>query len=143
MCQGNGETKRREEKRRKNCTPTDTLFVVNFDPETTQERDLEKHFSSYGRLKRVQVKRNFGFVQFESLDDAIAARNGLNLSRLLGTHKCMLAFTLRLHITARKVQIERALFKHSRVVKSCCYWSSHVLRAECSSWQHLHCIHQT
>ncbi|KAL0048908.1 hypothetical protein WJX82_002079 [Trebouxia sp. C0006] len=43
---GNGETKRREEKRRKNCTPTDTLFV--------------------------------------SLDDAIAARNGLSLSRLLG-----------------------------------------------------------
>lgn len=81
---GNGETKRREEKRRKNCTPTDTLFVVNFDPETTQERDLEKHFSSYGRLKRVQLKRNFGFVQFECLDDAIAARNALNLSRLLG-----------------------------------------------------------
>ena len=77
---------------------------MNFDPETTQERDLEKHFSSYGRLKRVQVKRNFGFVQFESLDDAIAARNGLNLGRLLGTHRCMLAFTFRLHITVRQVQ---------------------------------------
>jgi len=78
--------------------------VVNFDPETTQERDLEKHFSSYGSLKRVQVKRNFGFVQFESLDDAIAARNGLSLSRLLGMHTCMLPFTLRLHVTAREVR---------------------------------------
>lgn len=75
--------------------PTDTLFVVNFDPENTQERDLEKHFSSYGRLKRVQVKRNFGFVQFESLDDAIAARNGLSLSRLLGVYAYMHA---RIHI---------------------------------------------
>ena len=62
---------------------------MNFDPKTTQERDLEKHFFSYGRLKRVQVKRNFGFVQFESLDDAIAARNGLSLSRLLGMHTCL------------------------------------------------------
>lgn len=61
------------------------------------------HFSSYGRLKRVQVKRNFGFVQYESLDDAIAARNGLNLSRLLGMHRCMLAFTLRLHMTVREL----------------------------------------
>ncbi|DBA95527.1 TPA: hypothetical protein ACH3X3_013383 [Trebouxia sp. C0006] len=61
---GNGETKRREEKRRKNCTPTDTLFVVNFDPKTTQERDLEKHF--------------FFLWQTEK------ARNGLSLSRLLG-----------------------------------------------------------
>lgn len=84
MFQGNGETKQREEQRRKNCKPTDTLFVVNFDPGTTHERDLEKHFSSYGRLKRVQVKKNYGFVQYESLDDAIAARNGLSLSRLLG-----------------------------------------------------------
>lgn len=86
MFQGNGETKQREEQRRKNCKPTDTLFVVNFDPGTTHERDLEKHFSSYGRLKRVQVKKNYGFVQYESLDDAIAARNGLSLSRLLGMH---------------------------------------------------------
>lgn len=81
---GNGETKKREEKRRKNCTPTDTLFVVNFDPDTTREQDLAKHFSTYGKLKRVQVKRNYGFVQYELLDDATAARNGLSLSRLQG-----------------------------------------------------------
>ena len=84
LSQGNGETKKREEKRRKNCTPTDTLFVVNFDPDTTREQDLAKHFSTYGKLKRVQVKRNYGFVQYELLDDATAARNGLSLSRLQG-----------------------------------------------------------
>ena len=74
VAQGNGETKRREEQRRKNCTPTDTLFVVNFDPDTTHERHLEEHFAPYGKLKRVQVKKNYGFVQYELLDDAIAAR---------------------------------------------------------------------
>lgn len=81
---GNGETKRREEQRRKNCTPTDTLFVVNFDPDTTHERHLEEHFAPYGKLKRVQVKKNYGFVQYELLDDAIAARAGLSLTRLMG-----------------------------------------------------------
>lgn len=74
MPQGQGETKRREDRRKKDCVPTNTLFVVNFDPGNTRERDLEKHFSQYGKLTRVQVKKNFGFVAYESLDDAIDAR---------------------------------------------------------------------
>lgn len=71
---GQGLTKKREDQRKKDCVPTNTLFVVNFDPGTTRERDLEKHFSQYGKLTRVQVKKNFGFVAFESLDDAVDAR---------------------------------------------------------------------
>lgn len=74
LLQGQGLTKKREDQRKKDCVPTNTLFVVNFDPGTTRERDLEKHFSQYGKLTRVQVKKNFGFVAFESLDDAIDAR---------------------------------------------------------------------
>ena len=54
--------------------PTNTLFVVNFDPGTTQERDLEKYFSQYGKLTRVQIKKNYGIVAFEVLYDAIDAR---------------------------------------------------------------------
>jgi splicing factor, arginine/serine-rich 4/5/6 len=38
-------------------------FVVNFDVERTRERDLERHFEQYGRLRRVQIKRNYAFVQ--------------------------------------------------------------------------------
>lgn len=74
LLQGQGLTKKREDQRKKDCVPTNTLFVVNFDPGTTRERDLDKHFSQYGKLTRVQVKKNFGFVAFESLDDAIDAR---------------------------------------------------------------------
>ena len=87
MPQGQGETKRREDQRKKDCVPTNTLFVVNFDPGATRERDLEKYFSKYGKLTRVQIKKNFGFVAFEALDDAIDARvacgNGV---RFQGTH---------------------------------------------------------
>ena len=88
--QGDGETKRREERRRKAQTPTSTLFIVNFDVDQTREGDLEKHFAPYGKLKRVQIKRNYGFIQYEVLDDAIAAREATNLSRLLGKHLCHL-----------------------------------------------------
>lgn len=84
--QGDGETKRREERRRKDNQPTSTLFIVNFDTANTRERDLEKHFSPYGKLRRVQIKRNYGFIQYESLDDAITAREATSLSRLLGEH---------------------------------------------------------
>lgn len=82
--QGDGETKRREERRRKVQTPTSTLFIVNFDIDNTREADLQKHFAPYGKLNRVQIKRNYGFVQYTDLEDAIAAREATNLSRLLG-----------------------------------------------------------
>lgn len=58
--QGDGEVRRREDLRKRQTKPTTTLFVVNFDVDRTRERDLEKHFEPYGRLKRVQIKRNYG-----------------------------------------------------------------------------------
>lgn len=94
--QGDGETKRREDRRRKAQTPTSTLFIVNFDVDNTREGDLEKHFTPYGKLKRVQIKRNYGFIQYDSLEDAIAAREATNLSRLLGQSLC-LGLLLQIH----------------------------------------------
>ena len=58
--QGDGEVRRREETRKKEVKPATTLFVVNFDVDRVRERDLERHFEPYGRLKRVQIKRNYG-----------------------------------------------------------------------------------
>ena len=58
--QGDGEVRRREDLRKRQTKPTTTLFVVNFDVDRTRERDLEKHFEPYGRLKRVQIKKNYG-----------------------------------------------------------------------------------
>ena len=54
--QGDGEVKKREDVRRKVTAANETLFVVNFDPDQCRERDLERHFGEYGRLRRVQVR---------------------------------------------------------------------------------------
>lgn len=64
--------------------PTTTLFVVNFDVDRTRERDLEKHFEEYGRLKRVQIKRNYAFVQYETIEQAMDALKSTNGSVLPG-----------------------------------------------------------
>jgi hypothetical protein len=58
--QGDGEVRRREDVRKKTTKPATTLFVVNFDVDRVRERDLERHFEPYGKLKRVQIKRNYG-----------------------------------------------------------------------------------
>jgi len=55
--------KRREEQRRKQQAPTSTLFVVNFDVTRVRESDLAHEFNKYGRTKRVQIKKNFAFIQ--------------------------------------------------------------------------------
>ena len=43
--------------------PSSTIFVVNFDVQRVRERDLERHFEYYGRIKRIEIKKNFAFVQ--------------------------------------------------------------------------------
>ena len=54
--QGDRDIKNREADRRKNTTPSTTLFVVNFDVVRTRERDLQDLYERYGRLRRVQVR---------------------------------------------------------------------------------------
>jgi arginine/serine-rich splicing factor 4/5/6 len=43
--------------------PSKTLFVVNFDVQRVHERDLDRHFDYYGRINRIQIKKNYAFVQ--------------------------------------------------------------------------------
>lgn len=50
--------------------PTETLFVVNFDVNRVRTRDVERLFETYGNLKRVEIRKNYAFVQFEQLEDA-------------------------------------------------------------------------
>lgn len=45
--------------------PSSTLFVVNFDVMKTRIRDLEDHYDRFGRLRRVDIKRNFAFIEFD------------------------------------------------------------------------------
>lgn len=56
-----------------NQKPTKTLFVINFDPIRTRVEDIKRHFERYGEVLHVRIRRNFAFVQFETLEDATKA----------------------------------------------------------------------
>ncbi|GFH17747.1 uncharacterized protein HaLaN_14442, partial [Haematococcus lacustris] len=71
--------KTKDADRKRNARPSTTLFVVNFDLSRTRERDVERHFEQYGR-----IKRSYAFVQFEQLEDAEYAMKRSNGTQLLG-----------------------------------------------------------
>jgi splicing factor, arginine/serine-rich 4/5/6 len=48
------------------------------------ERDIKDHFKPYGELARVQIKRNYAFVEYKTIDDAIDAVKSCDNSRLMG-----------------------------------------------------------
>lgn len=52
------------EEPKQNQPPSKTLFVVNFDVMRTSVRDIEDHFYGYGKLRRVDIKRNYAFVEY-------------------------------------------------------------------------------
>lgn len=52
--------------------------MVNFHEETTTKEDLEMLFKAYGKLVRIDMKRNYAFVQFETIDQATRAKEGTN-----------------------------------------------------------------
>mmetsp|Transcript_24563 Transcript_24563/g.58061 ORF Transcript_24563/g.58061 Transcript_24563/m.58061 type:complete len:407 (-) Transcript_24563:145-1365(-) len=79
---GDGRIKRKEDDRRKNIKPSDTLFVVNFQEETTKREDLKMLFEPFGELVRIDMKRNYAFVQFGSIDEATRAKDATNGGRL-------------------------------------------------------------
>jgi len=82
FARGDGRIKRKEDDRRKNIQPNETLFVVNFSEETTKREDLEMLFSKFGELVRIDMKKNYAFVQFTNVDDATRARNATNGGKL-------------------------------------------------------------
>ena len=88
MLQGDGEVRKREDLRRRQTKPTTTLFVVNFDVDKTRERDLEDHFEPFGKLRRVQIKRNYAFVQYENVDQSSDAQKACHGTCLRGAHQC-------------------------------------------------------
>jgi len=99
---GDGEVKKREEKRREMAKrqPNTTLFVVNFDPDRTRPRDLEDAFGPYGALSRADIKRNFAFVEFRRLEDAIKAKEALNGVMLGdGLGEIVVEYQVRLFLT--------------------------------------------
>ncbi|XP_060170158.1 serine/arginine-rich splicing factor RS40-like isoform X1 [Lycium barbarum] len=63
--------------------PSKTLFVINFDPNSTRSRDIERHFDPYGKILNIRIRRNFAFVQYETQEDATRALDATNMSRLM------------------------------------------------------------
>lgn len=68
-----GERGKPHGKAASNQRPTKTLFVINFDPIRTKERDIERHFEPYAKVLNVRIRRNFAFVQFATQEDATKA----------------------------------------------------------------------
>ncbi|CAN8325902.1 unnamed protein product [Cochlearia groenlandica] len=58
--------------------PSKTLFVINFDADSTRTRDLERHFEPYGKIVNVRIRRNFAFIQYEAQEDATRALDAAN-----------------------------------------------------------------
>eukprot|EP01083_Nonionella_stella_P219031 784929_1 len=82
FARGDGRIKRKEDGRRKDILPTETLFVVNFSEETTKREDLEMLFSPFGELVRIDMKKNYAFVQFTNVEDSIKAKDATNGGKL-------------------------------------------------------------
>lgn len=91
---GDGIVKRREDERRRLAlSPSDTLFVVNFDPSTTGSHDLHSKFSPFGRIIRLDLQQRFAFIQYEIVDQATAAMNALN-GAIIDGRKLIVEYTV-------------------------------------------------
>ena len=82
FARGDGRVKRKEDERRKKIIPSETLFVVNFHEETTKREDLQMLFEPYGELVRIEMKRNYAFVQFRTVEEASRAKDATNGGKL-------------------------------------------------------------
>lgn len=92
---GDGAIKRREDERRRRATdPSETLFVVNFDPVNTTRQLLDLHFSRFGSIVRLDLQQRFAFIQFEQVSHATAALQALN-GMLLGDRYLIVEYTIR------------------------------------------------
>lgn len=82
FARGDGRVKQKEDDRRKLIQPSDTLFVVNFHEETTKREDLKMLFEPFGELIRIDMKRNYAFVQFRTIEEATRAKEEVNGGKL-------------------------------------------------------------
>jgi len=60
------------------------LFIGNLNP-NTRTRDLENVFGRYGKILRCDLKKNFGFIQYDERRDAETAMMKENDQRLMGS----------------------------------------------------------
>mmetsp|Transcript_26818 Transcript_26818/g.38481 ORF Transcript_26818/g.38481 Transcript_26818/m.38481 type:complete len:292 (+) Transcript_26818:949-1824(+) len=68
--------------RRAMIAPSETLFVVNFHEDTTKREYLQMLFEPFGKLLRIDMKKNYAFVQFESVEQATRAKEATDGGKL-------------------------------------------------------------
>jgi len=76
--------KQAEADRKKAVEPSATIFVVNFDVQRVTERDLLAHFDYYGPIRRIEIRKNYAFIQYDSIKDAVRALESENGRQLKG-----------------------------------------------------------
>ena len=62
------------------------IFITKLSPQVT-ERDIEKEFSDFGEIKKINLKRGFAFVEYYNKDDAKEAIRKLHNKKLFGQQK--------------------------------------------------------
>ncbi len=60
--------------------------MTKLDP-SVKEKDLEKEFGKYGRIKNVNLKTSFAFIEYYHKEDAKDAIKELNNKKLFGLQK--------------------------------------------------------
>jgi arginine/serine-rich splicing factor 4/5/6 len=64
--------------------PGMTRVYIGNIPGDARDRDLERFFKGYGRIREVALKNGYGFVEFEDDRDADDAVHDLDGKDLLG-----------------------------------------------------------
>jgi len=62
--------------RTEGTTPNTTLYVADYDPHTTPE-ELRATFEQFGKVVRVSPCKKFTFIEFEKMEDAEKAHQGM------------------------------------------------------------------
>jgi RNA recognition motif-containing protein len=79
-----GKSSSRSRRRSRSHEKTNQIFVTRFHPRT-RSRDLEDVFRDYGRIRDINMKRNFAFITFSSYDDASRAVRKMNRRNFQGS----------------------------------------------------------
>lgn len=84
LTEGDEDVRRREETRKKNQTPSCTLFIVGFDTSRMSESDISFSFSEVARVQKVMIRKNFCFVRFRDVKSSTLVMDNFHGKTVLG-----------------------------------------------------------
>jgi RNA recognition motif-containing protein len=84
LTEGDEDVRRREETRKRNQTPSCTLFVAGFDTSKISETDISFSFSEIARVQKVMIRKNFCFVRFRDVQSSTLVMENFHGKSVLG-----------------------------------------------------------